>query len=218
NRVPGTWIGSKLTGGVLYLMPNRDGVFISSSGNTVGGDTPSAQNIIIANARNGVTIAANQLDAGNHPAAAIPNAQPTLNVIAGNFLGTQGGGDDYGNTLDGIFLYGATGNTIGSTATRSHNVIAGNNSGVVIQAGGGNVLTANFIGTTSDGASPLGNATDGIAIKDSANNTIGGLTALSGNVLSGNNCGVHLSGAGATGNVLWANLIGLDAPGTSPVR
>src|SRR5262249_29495243 len=130
NRVQGNWIGFNLSG-PLYLMPNRDGVFISSSGNTVGGTTPSAQNIIIANARNGVTLAGSQLDASNNPMAAIPNAQPTLNVIAGNLIGTQGGGDDYGNTLDGILLSGATGNTIGSTVSGSRNVISGNNSGVV---------------------------------------------------------------------------------------
>ncbi len=218
NLVQGNWIGYNLTGGVLHLMPNRDGVFISSSGNTIGGTTASAQNIIIANARNGVTISADQLDASNNATGAIPNAQPTLNVIAGNFLGTQGGGDDYGNTLDGILLYAATGNTIGSSVSGSHNVISGNNSGVVLQAGGGNVLTANDIGTTSDGSSILGNATAGIAITNSANNTIGGLTAQAGNVISGNNTGVHLSGAGATGNVLWANLIGTDASGVNPVR
>src|SRR5262249_15394121 len=56
----------------------------------------------------------------------------------------------------------------------------------------------------------------GVAIFNQAtNNTIGGTTAGSGNVISGNNgFGVGISTAGATGNVIEGNLIGTDATGT----
>ena len=76
-----------------------------------------AQNVIILNNRNGVTISANQLDAQNNPLGAIPNAVPTANVVEGNFIGTQSGNDDYGNTLDGVLLSGASNNTIGGTTS-----------------------------------------------------------------------------------------------------
>ena len=58
---------------------------------------------------------------------------PTSNVVEGNFIGTQSGDDDYGNTLDGVLLYGASGNTIGGTTSAALNVISANNAGVVIQ-------------------------------------------------------------------------------------
>ena len=72
----------------------------------VGGDTLAAQNIIIENSRNGVTISADVLDAGDNPLSAYPNPDPTLNLIAGNYIGTVAGDDDYGNSQDGVFLFG----------------------------------------------------------------------------------------------------------------
>ena len=217
NRVQGNWIGFYKSSD-LYLIPNTDGVFISSSDNTVGGTTTSAQNIIIANNRDGVVVSSEFLDPSNNTLSAILNADPVLNVIAGNFIGTQGGGDDYGNTLDGIFLYGATNNTIGGSVSGSLNVISGNNNGVVIQGGGSNALIANDIGTTSDGSQPLANAVDGITLEDSTSNTIGGPATGLGNLISGNVVGVHITGSGSSGNVLWGNLIGTDEQGTGPLR
>ena len=75
NRVEGNWIGFDLSGQV-YLMPNTDGVFLASSGNTVGGNTTAAQNIIIANNRDGVVVSSDLLDASNNALSAILNAEP----------------------------------------------------------------------------------------------------------------------------------------------
>ena len=217
NRVQGNWIGFD-SNGELELLPNTDGVFIASSGNTIGGTTAAAQNIIIANDRDGVVVSGDRLDSGNNSLGTIRNAEPVLNVIAGNFIGTQGGADSYGNTLDGVFLDGATGNTIGGSASGSLNVISGNNVGIAIESGGANVVIGNDVGTTSDGSQPLPNATDGIAIAASSANTIGGTVPGDGNVISGNKVGVHITESGSSGNVLWGNLIGTDAQGTDPVR
>ena len=59
NRVQGNDIGFDTRVGQLYLIPNfADGVYISASGNLVGGDTSAAMNIIIDNGQNGVAIVA----------------------------------------------------------------------------------------------------------------------------------------------------------------
>ncbi len=222
NSVEGDWIGFDMVSGELDLMPNTDGVFVASSGNTVGGSTSAAQNIIIANLRDGVVISGVLLDASNAPGVSLGAVSPTSNVIAGNLIGTESGDDDHGNTLDGVFLYGVVGNTIGGSSSASQNVISGNNRGVMIQDTSstvtGNIVAGNEIGTNSSGSQPLPNATDGITIDDSARNTIGGSVSGSGNLISGNEIGVHITGAGSSGNVVWGNLIGTDVSGADPIR
>jgi len=216
NDVQGNSIGFNNRNLLIYPIANRDGVNISSSGNLIGGNSPAAQNVIILNNRNGVTISANQLDAHNNPLGAIPNATPTSNAVEGNFIGTQSGNNDYGNTLDGVLLYGASNNTIGGTTSAALNVISTNNMGIVIQtpASTGNVVAGNDIGTTSDGTRVLGNFSDGVAILDSPGNVIGGSVAGAGNIIAGNGGnGVYLSGASSTGNFLWGNLIGTNSRG-----
>ena len=84
----------------------------------------------------------------------------------------------------------------------------------------GNVITSNFIGTDPTGTIDLGNASDGIVIASSANNTIGGTTASLRNVISGNNGdGIEISNAAgvgpASGNVVLGNYIGTNAAGTA---
>jgi hypothetical protein len=204
NRVQGNDIGFNSRNALVYVIPNlANGVDISASGNLVGGDTALARNIIIGNGQNGVTIAAGPL-----------GGVPSGNVVAGNFIGTEAGTDSSGNGLSGVFLAGAVGNTIGGTASAAANVIAGNHTGVVVSAGGSNVIAGNLIGVTADESSPLGNATDGIAVNNSPGNTIGGTAAGAGNTIGGNGgAGVDLEGAGTTGTLLWGNQIGTNAVG-----
>ena len=100
-----------------------------------------------------MTISGNQLDAADNPAAAIPNASPTSNLVAGNFIGTVSGSDESGNKLDGVFLYGAGDNTVGGNVagagTSSRTM--GRGSYLEGSAATGNLVAANLVGTTSDG-------------------------------------------------------------------
>ena len=70
---------------------------------------------------------------------------------------------------------GATGNSIGGTATGVGNTITGNTiDGLVLDDAQNTLIQGNWIGTDSSGDSGLGNGADGIDIKDGAsNNTIG---------------------------------------------
>lgn len=226
NLVEGDHIGFNFTqSNVLVLLPNLDGLFVSSAQNTIGGTTTAARNVIVANARDGIAISAAALDSSNGPMSSLANAAPNANVVDGNYIGTQGGADDYGNTLDGIFLDQATADTIGGTVSGAGNVISGNNNGIVLfapasasPAGGQVVIAGNMIGTMSDGTTPLPNAVAGIVIDGVPSNTIGGTSSGAANVISGNSQGIRIVNAGATGNVVWGNDIGTDLTGTIPVR
>ena len=75
-----------------------------------------------------------------------------------------------------------------------------------------NVIQANYVGLGADGTTPRQN-NRGIVLTGSANNAIGGTTAASRNVISGNaSVGVEISGSG---NVVQGNYIGTNAAGTA---
>lgn len=82
--------------------------------------------------------------------------------------------------------------------------------GILIPSGGSDTIQGNYIGTDPTGAIAEGNGT-GIVVS-SGNNVIGGVTANSLNVISGNiNDGIDVSG---NGNLLEGNYIGTNAAGT----
>ena len=93
--------------------------------------------------------------------------------------------------------------------------------GIEIQAGSdGNTIVGNYIGQLNANGNDAGtgevNTNQGIRILG-ANNTIGGTSAADRNVISGNNSGVYITGAGATGNVVAGNYIGTNAAGTTSI-
>ena len=199
---------------------NLDGINISSADNVIGTAT-SSPNMILSNQRNGITISSMNLSLTNVETTAIANAQPMGNVVQGNLIGTNGTVDD-GNTLDGILIADAAGNTIGGAATGAGNIISGNNIGVRIlnSKATGNLLEGNSIGSTAiNGTTVLPNAFDGVEIANAPGNTVGGTATGAGNELSGNNEGLHITGSGATGNLVEGNFIGTNMlQGTTPVR
>jgi CSLREA domain-containing protein len=77
-------------------------------------------------------------------------------------------------------------------------------------------ILGNYIGTDVAGTVDLGTGSDGIFVNDSDSNLIGGTGETDGNVISGNNGdGIRMNGAGATGNQVVGNIIGLDVTGTA---
>ena len=78
-------------------------------------------------------------------------------------------------------------------------------------------MFGNYIGTSADGASDLGNLLDGVRVQ-STSNLIGGSAPGSGNVISGNNeRGITLVGTAALSNAVLSNLIGTNAAGTAGI-
>jgi hypothetical protein len=87
-------------------------------------------------------------------------------------------------------------------------------SGILLRTGGGNRIEGNYLGTDTTGTGALGNLR-GVDIDGSANNTVGGTTPPSRNLISGNTqAGVAILNPGATGNLIAGNYIGTDASGT----
>src|SRR5262249_15201486 len=160
----GNRIGTDAAG--LHARPNSFGVFVSggASGNTIGGTTVAARNIISGNGDTGVVLS---------------GAGTTGNVVAGDYIRTDASGAAaLGNRNQGVVINGAaSGNTVGGTAAGARNVISANGyrgvwlSGIVTME---NLVAGDYIGTDASGLHALPNYfgvyIDGGAIY----NTIGG--------------------------------------------
>jgi VCBS repeat-containing protein len=115
------------------------------------------------------------------------------------------------NSADGLSI------TAGGSTVRGLVIEDFGHYGIYMSTGGGNLIEGNYIGTNAAGTSAAANRF-GIVIASSANNTIGGTTAASRNLISGNTQdGINVSGAGATGNVILGNYIGTNAAGTGAI-
>jgi titin len=155
----------------------------AAAGNVIGGTAIGAGNLISGNAAAGVIIDG-------------LSGRPRRNTVLGNFIGTDAAGTaDLGNAGSGVLLTsGASDNTIGGAVAGARNVISGNDGyGVEITGAvtDGNRVQGNRIGLPATGASPLGNALDGVRVADDANrNVIGGTRVGTGNVIA------HSGGSG----------------------
>jgi titin len=112
--------------------------------------------------------------------------------------------------------YNASNNTIGGAYAGGANVISGNAMWGVYIAGSGatlNVVQNNDIGTDGTGENAMPNGYNGLDIVGGASlNVVGGTTAYTGNVISGNAYnGVLIFGSH---NTVEGNDIGVDASGT----
>ena len=163
---------------------------------------------------------------GISPATPLPMVTAAATVIDGTTQTTnQGDTNSRGPEveIDGAGAgAAANGLVIGITADGStiRSLAIGNfsNNGILL-LGDSNVVAGNYLGLSADGDTVAANnlsATNylgGIRV-ESASNTIGGVTAADRNVISGNGfAGIELFGAGATGNMVYGNYVGIDATG-----
>jgi hypothetical protein len=203
NVISGNYIGTDLTG-MTALANTASGVMIEGPGNTVGGATAGAGNLLSGNAGNGVYLLG--LSASN-------------NVIAGNIIGLDAAGNLWlGNAVAGIGLTNAPDNLIGGLTPAARNVISANgDSGIYLLAAGAafNVIQGNYIGTTASGTQIRANLVDGITGYNAPSNTVGGNSTAARNVISGNGWnGIYLTGAGTEAWTLQGNMIGTRPDGT----
>jgi titin len=208
NTVCGNYIGTAANG-AEPLGNTQCGVRIDAGAqdNTIGGATASVRNVISGNGHGGVYIS---------------DADTTGNTVFGNYIGTNISGTvALGNAESGIYIGGgAQNNTVGGATAGTRNVISGNGQDGVRITGSStmsNTVSGNYIGTDINGTAVLTNALDGVYIFFGAqNNTIGGVAAGEGNVISGNGqSGVRISNSGTTSNTISGNYIGTDVSGTA---
>lgn len=142
------------------------------------------------------------------------------NVIQRVFLGADPSGTvAVGNGLYGLAISGSPGNRIGGPTSSEANLISSNGVAGVFLTGLGatdNRIQGNFIGTDLSGRNVLGNGANGAHVVGAPGNWIGGTSAGSGNLISGNRqSGIYLTGAGATNNHILRNFIGTAVEGTN---
>jgi hypothetical protein len=161
------------------------------------------------------------------------------NTVQNCWLGTDlSGNADAGNGT-GISIAG-NGNTVGGNVASARNVISGNITGIRIHdTASSNTIAGNYLGTNVSGTAAIPNA-KGIWLNDDAiSNTIGGLTAAEGNVISGNSgAGIDIAssvlvvgdatgggiaahgvgpGSSVTSTAIIGNYIGVAADGVTPL-
>jgi CSLREA domain-containing protein len=200
NLIAGNFIGTDPTG-LLDRGSTGSGILITGSGNTIGGTTPAARNLISGNNTGDIFgIFLNGAGAGSTP-------------IQGNYIGTNPPGTPAIPNGFGINAESSDGNTIGGTTAGARNVISGNgNNGVRLSGSDNNVVQGNYIGVGASGTTAIGNGNQGLRIDNATGNTVGGLVAGAGNVISANgDIGVRVTSSSNT--TVSGNLIGLDANG-----
>ncbi|WP_165244007.1 beta strand repeat-containing protein [Paludisphaera soli] len=187
-----------------------NGVFLNRGSRvTIGGAAAGDGNIVSGNQATGVILSGG----GAH-------------VVLGNLIGVGAdGASSVGNLNSGIIVSASNGNVIGvdPSGRGVGNVISGNRLYGVLIAGGRtgsdlNTVAGNRIGTDLRGGAAVANFADGLFLLDASNTTIGGASEASRNVISGNRAqGIRIFGAGAVGNVLVGNFIGVGADGTTRI-
>lgn len=206
NTIEGNFLGTDVTGTAVRGNIHAVAVVLCS-GNRVGGQQPSARNLISGNDVGLIMYSAND------------------NVVEGNFIGTDATGlSALGNTGTGVSDQESAGNHIGGSAPGAGNLISGNHEGYGIYASsghGGTVIQGNKIGTDVTGKMKLGNKY-GVVVSewdlaaDVKGAQIGGTGLGEGNLISGNDH-TGLALGGSSRKVVQGNLIGTDVEGSQPL-
>jgi hypothetical protein len=194
NHVQGNFIGTDAAGAAAVANGYYGVIVDTAAGGTttlIGGATPGAGNLISGNGFYGILV----LEGGGNA------------IVQGNFVGTDATGTVALGNGTGVAV--GSDSTIGGLEPGAGNLISGNR-GIGLAIGANNVVQGNRIGTDSSGSQSLANAT---GVSCGSNNTIGGMTAGAGNIISGNTGhGVLIMG---NGNLVAGNYIGIDATATA---
>jgi parallel beta-helix repeat protein len=233
DHVPQTTIGGGPGAGNFISGNNTNGILVygnSSTGTVLQGNiiglaadattvVPNMDGIVVSSAP-GVLIEQNFISGNLVTGIYVVGAPTAGTVIIQNHIGTDGTGTlARGNGNEGVQIDGAVGVTVGGTSANDRNIISANGVlGVEVEGSTatGNVIEGNWIGLDTNGLKPLGNKVYGVWLQSPAV-LVGGITPAARNVISGNGSyGVSLV-AGATGDAIAGNWIGLDATGLKAV-
>jgi uncharacterized repeat protein (TIGR01451 family) len=219
NTVARNFIGTNATG--TAGIPNSgDGILVQDSpSNIIGGVGGGLGNVVSGGNFIGIEIAGNA---------------SSSNRVQGNFVGTNASGNGaLGNQFEGVFINGAPNNVIGGAS--AGNVLSGNGAAAtgheglrIVGVGStGNVVQGNFVGTNASGSAAIPNSGSGMLLVDlgtgaPSKTIIGGTSAASRNVFSGNaSHGIRLNNTAAPTNVsnntVQGNFIGTAADGATPL-
>jgi titin len=207
NLIEGNRIGTDGTGSFALANGQYGVLIVDAHDNQIGSRDPFTGNIISGNALDGVSVQG-MLASGNQ--------------IQSNLIGTDIlGGLAIGNGGNGVSIEDAPRTLVGGLNGSGGNVISGNERGILLSSlsstgsSAGSTIAGNLIGTDRTGRIAIGNHEDGVTIRDSSMNTIGGSTSAARNLIAGNAAaGIHLSGS-SRANQLAGNWIGTSADATA---
>jgi len=166
NKVFGNFIGTNLAGDAP--LPNLVGIYVHGDENHIGGPNPGEGNIMSGNQGEGLVLDGNR------------------NEVFGNMMGTDRTGKTSLPNIYGIWVRGDM-NLIGGSGPGDGNVISGNWIGIFFWfSADNNRVIGNKIGTSIDGASPIGNQIGIRQAWDSHGNVYGGLSPNQGNLIAFN--------------------------------
>ena len=204
--IQGNYVGIDAAGTAIY---NGTGIVLANSSNDlVGGSTSALRNVVSGN-----------FSAGIH----VFGSGSSNDIITGNYIGTNPAGTAaIANGTFGIYVDGASGNTIGLASAGGGNLISGNGSNG-IEIGGtspsGNVIQGNIIGLNASGAGSITNGSDGIYLNAATTTLIGGTAAGARNIISGNLNAANTSDGiwvdAGSSNTIQGNYIGVDITGNA---
>jgi hypothetical protein len=130
------------------------------------------------------------------------NATPIIELTGPGFSGIA-----FGITIDA-----------GNSTIRGLVINNFNSGGIGIFTNGSNLIENNFIGTNLSGTAAKANFGQGIRIFNSSNNTIGGVSSNSGNLISGNSSeGIQVNGTNSSNNIFQRNRIGINISGNAAI-
>lgn len=203
NRILGNYIGTTPNG--VTSLPNLGhGIHIlDARANQIGGTEAGAGNVIAGNLGNGLFVNGDEAQA---------------NRVQGNHVGTNVRGSlSLGNGKHGVHIQYGRDNVVGGTTAGGRNVISGNHGlGLFLAAAPANRVEGNYIGTAPDGETAVPNRASGVQIQDARGNVIGGPTAQTRNVISGNGeAGIGILGSQAIANIVQSNYVGTNAAGSA---
>lgn len=150
------------------------------------------------------------------PSITVPVVIDAVSQQSGAYCGSEGTPASLNVVLKGDLTSGVDGLTLatgsGGSTVKGLVINEFDGHGIRVESNR-NEIVCNFIGTGPAGTAAQPNGLDGVHVTGN-NNRIGGDSYALRNVLSGNlGSGVEINGAGATGNQVKGNLIGLAAGG-----
>ncbi len=199
NQVQGNSIGTNLDG-TAALENAESGILLDTApGNTIGGASAGAGNLISGNGKFGIEI-----------------VQADGNQLLGNTIGLdRSGSAALENADSGVRIDDSANTTVGGVAIEARNVISGNGKhGIELRNTGttGTQILGNYVGTDVSGTFAIGNARNGIRIDKAPVNAVGSVDG--GNLISGNaEVGLEIRKIESSDNQVIGNLIGTDASG-----
>ncbi len=217
--IQGNWLGTNAAG-TAAQGNSQYGIYVNNTANNLIGGTTAAQRNVISGS---TAIASNGSTSGS-AGIYIFGLNAIGNTVQGNYIGTDATGTAAIGNVNGVDIeWSASHNTIGGSAAGAGNLISGNTARNIYCTNSAyqTQILGNIIGLNASGTAAVNTATNiGIDIEYSTNNFVGGASAATRNVISGQQYGIYtygFSGTQGAFQTIQGNYIGTDITGVTAI-